>query len=480
VRNAGFESSSGIVEGVTSAASPSPVTTSPAAGAGGSGGRRGRRVAVQASSRLLRQGLFEALDSCAGASILGVVEGPEELMELCRSGHPDTVVLELRADCLEAGVAAIQAVGQLERPVRMVLLASGSEAEKKAAAMADLGCSVFVSTRSGVGALWKAMGLRPVIANGWGPVARSPGRRTTLPLTIREREVLSHLSEGFRTSEIAERLGVSRKTVENHKQHLFAKLQVQNETSAVVTAGRRHAVSVAGGNAGRFGAREGPRVVIGDRTLLVRELVRRSCRCHGLDVVGETSTHSATVAACRARSPDVALLADPLAGESAEATIGLLTHMDIPVVVLSEAWSADRVLRLLAAGATGFVMYDASVDELAQAVTVVAGGGGILHPKAARLVLSQWRGSRATERGDPAGLLTRREMQVLGAMADGLGSKAVAYRLKIAVKTVESHKRSIFEKLGTHTQAHAVALALSRGFTLPFDTVSTDEAPAAS
>ena len=59
--------------------------------------------------------------------------------------------------------------------------------------------------------------------------------------------------------------------------------------------------------------------------------------------------------------------------------------------------------------------------------------------------------------------MTARERDVLEAMAEGLGAKAIARRLGVAVKTVESHKFRIFEKLGVHTQAHAVAVAIHHG-----------------
>jgi DNA-binding NarL/FixJ family response regulator len=101
------------------------------------------------------------------------------------------------------------------------------------------------------------------------------------------------------------------------------------------------------------------------------------------------------------------------------------------------------------------------------AIEAVAGGASVLGPAATTTVLDQWRRLR-----EPAALgasgrlskaLTPREHDVLEAMGDGLSAKLIAQRLGMAVKTVENHKIRVFDKLGVHTQAQAVALAIGHG-----------------
>jgi DNA-binding NarL/FixJ family response regulator len=95
----------------------------------------------------------------------------------------------------------------------------------------------------------------------------------------------------------------------------------------------------------------------------------------------------------------------------------------------------------------------------------VASGSAVLAPAAAGTILEQWRRLRESGGSGAAGLpdLTPRESEVLAAMVDGLASKAIARRLGMALKTVESHKTHIFDKLGVPTQAAAVSFAIAHG-----------------
>jgi len=116
-----------------------------------------------------------------------------------------------------------------------------------------------------------------------------------------------------------------------------------------------------------------------------------------------------------------------------------------------------------------------------EAIGVVAVGGSVLGPSAAATILEQWRRLRENREAPETsvGTLTARESDVLMAMAEGLGAKSIARRLGVAVKTVESHKFRIFEKLGVHTQAHAVSVAITHGLvTAPVEPPATAAGPA--
>jgi DNA-binding NarL/FixJ family response regulator len=118
---------------------------------------------------------------------------------------------------------------------------------------------------------------------------------------------------------------------------------------------------------------------------------------------------------------------------------------------------------LVELGITGLVDHDQPPLDLADAVLVLAAGGAVLPSDVVASITTDWRRSRRSVTNmSQGGDLTSRELEVLGAMSDGLSAKAVAHRLVIAVKTVENHKTRIFEKLGVRTQAQAVALVIGQ------------------
>jgi DNA-binding NarL/FixJ family response regulator len=129
--------------------------------------------------------------------------------------------------------------------------------------------------------------------------------------------------------------------------------------------------------------------------------------------------------------------------------------------------SPERLTRILELGASGYLRHDTTPEQVLEAVEWVAGGAAVLAPAAAATVLDQWRRQRVpaamASSGGSLAALTAREQDVLEAMGDGLPAKLIARRLGVAVKTVENHKIRVFEKLGVHTQAQAVSMAIGQG-----------------
>jgi DNA-binding NarL/FixJ family response regulator len=209
------------------------------------------------------------------------------------------------------------------------------------------------------------------------------------------------------------------------------------------------------------------RLVVADSSTLLRRLLRTVCGRHGLRVVAETPSLADLLELCTTETPDVVVTAATLAdGEVGPAHVSAMAGQGIRLLVVCDDPSPERLTALLAAGVSGYLMHDSAPDEIARAVAEVARGSAVLHPSAAGTILLQWRRLR-----DEAGSglsptrpeLTPREIDVLTAMADGLAAKAIARRLGVAVKTVENHKIRVFDKLGVHTQAHAVSLAIGHG-----------------
>jgi DNA-binding NarL/FixJ family response regulator len=196
-------------------------------------------VVVQQRQRLFREGIGRLLACEPDLALVATVATQAELMEVCRDCRPAVVVIEGDAD--EWDVARL--VSGLRRMV-LGLTAVGltawpaTTAEQARARRAGMRC--LVSRDTGIAGILDALrapgrpfGGVPPTATDRGPV--SPSR--TL-LTPRELEILSLVAAGLTSAAIAGQLQISHKTVENHKQRIFGKLDVQNQAHAVSVAMR--------------------------------------------------------------------------------------------------------------------------------------------------------------------------------------------------------------------------------------------------
>jgi DNA-binding NarL/FixJ family response regulator len=158
--------------------------------------------------------------------------------------------------------------------------------------------------------------------------------------------------------------------------------------------------------------------------------------------------------------PDIVLV-DLGAGRAARKLRDMaLSHVPPVLVLLADHWGSLDAASLRA-GLRAVLPRRASAEEIAAAIEAVAHGLVVLHPDAVS-------GLRRAPVRAPGGAavhepLTGREIQVLGAMADGLGNKAIAARLGISAHTVKFHIASIFSKLSAASRAEAVAIGLRQG-----------------
>lgn len=207
------------------------------------------------------------------------------------------------------------------------------------------------------------------------------------------------------------------------------------------------------------------RVAIAHRSTFIRDVVRLQGAARSVVVVGETSRPVDLVELCESERPDVAVLDATFEdGTGIESLLAGVQETGTRVLVMGGDPSPEGLTRVLLHGASGYLEDEASLEQVVEAIGAVATGGSVLSPSATATILEQWR--RLREPGAPrtaVGKLTAREHDVVVAMADGLAAKAIARRLGVAVKTVESHKFRIFEKLGVHSQAQAVSMAITHG-----------------
>ena len=177
-------------------------------------------------------------------------------------------------------------------------------------------------------------------------------------------------------------------------------------------------------------------------------------------LVGEARSGEDAVRVCREVSPDVVLMDMKMPKMDGIATTRAIkeAHPEVHVVILTSFHDKQLVQQAIQAGAVGYVLKDASKDELAQAIRAAHEGRTILSSEAAK-DLAQVDAPPTAVDGD----LTDREREVLKLLAKGLSNKQIADRLHRSPFTVRSHVSHVIAKLGAANRAEAAALAVQRG-----------------
>ena len=205
------------------------------------------------------------------------------------------------------------------------------------------------------------------------------------------------------------------------------------------------------------------RVILVDDHAVVRSGLRRVLEAGSdIEVVGEASNVRDAVFEVRARKPDVIVMDVVMPGTSGIEGTPLVLHEapDAKVLVLSMQDDPRYVREAFAQGASGYVLKEAADTEVVEAVRQVAGGQQYLHPAlGARLLESEAR-QREEEASDP---LSGREREVLRLLALGHTNQEIAKLLYISVRTAESHRAHIMQKLRLGTRAELVRHALAHG-----------------
>jgi two-component system response regulator NreC len=205
------------------------------------------------------------------------------------------------------------------------------------------------------------------------------------------------------------------------------------------------------------------KVVLVDDHAVVRSGLRLLLdRQDDIEVVGEAGNAKDAIFRARALKPDVILLDVVMPGESGIEVLPKLLKesSDSKVLVLSMQDDPSYVREAFAAGASGYVLKEAADEEVVSAVRDIAAGGSYVHPTlGARMVAAEAQ-ERAAAEADP---LSEREREVLRLLALGHTNQEIAQRLYISVRTAESHRAHIMQKLRLATRAELVRYALSHG-----------------
>ncbi len=190
-------------------------------------------------------------------------------------------------------------------------------------------------------------------------------------------------------------------------------------------------------------------------------------------VVGAAADGEHAVRICRDLRPDVVLMDIRMPGmDGIEATRRLFADPEPPRVLILTTFDLDEhVYDALEAGASGFLLKDATAERLFDAVRIVAAGQALLAPTVTRRLVAEFARMRVRRREPDAALrtLTTRETEVLRLIAEGLSNPEIAARLVVGDETVKSHVSRVLAKLGLRDRTQAVVVAYESGLVVPGD-----------
>jgi len=207
------------------------------------------------------------------------------------------------------------------------------------------------------------------------------------------------------------------------------------------------------------------RVLLADDHALVRAGIRALLEgLEGVVVVAEAGNGGEVLELARKHRPDIVLLDISMPGIGGlEASAQLKQELpEVRVVMLSMHANEEYVLQALRAGASGYMLKDSATAELELALQAVMQGETYLSPRISKQMVEGYV-QRVGAEQPAADHLTPRQRQVLQLIAEGLSTKEIAYRLELSVKTVETHRAQLMERLQIRDIAGLVKYAIRSG-----------------
>lgn len=183
-------------------------------------------------------------------------------------------------------------------------------------------------------------------------------------------------------------------------------------------------------------------------------------------VVGEASEGNEGIKKALELKPNVVImdLSMPHGKDGLSATSELKKLMpDVNILILTMHDDEEYLFRAIQAGASGCILKSAPHDELLAAIEMVAKGDAYLHPSATKRLMEEYMGALRHGNADTFNLLSDREKEILTLVAKGFSNKEIAEQLVISVKTVETHKGNVMEKLQLKTRPELVQYAIKKG-----------------
>ncbi|MFE7093269.1 response regulator [Streptomyces erythrochromogenes] len=215
------------------------------------------------------------------------------------------------------------------------------------------------------------------------------------------------------------------------------------------------------------------KVMIADDQMMVRQGFTVLLNAQpDIEVVGQAVDGADAVAKVAELAPDVVLMdirMPGMGGIEATSVITRVPDAEVKVLVLTTFDLDEYVYEALRAGASGFLLKDASADQLAEAVRVVAAGEALLSPNITKRLITEFSRLGAPRAPSRARIdvLTERETEVLSLIAQGLSNAEISEHLVLAEQTVKTHVSRILVKLGLRDRTQAAVFAYECGLIRP-------------
>lgn len=203
--------------------------------------------------------------------------------------------------------------------------------------------------------------------------------------------------------------------------------------------------------------------VVDDQELFRRGMTMLLGIEEGIEVVGEASNGAEGVELVISTAPDVVLLDVRMPKQSGiEACVAIKAAVPATkIIMLTVSDEEADLYEAVKSGASGYLLKDSSIEEVAQGIRVVADGQSLISPSMAAKLIDEFKTMSKPDRDTgPALKLTERELEVLRLVAKGLSNRDVATQLAISENTVKNHVRNILEKLQLHSRMEAVMYAV--------------------
>ncbi|NIQ91509.1 MAG: response regulator transcription factor [Deltaproteobacteria bacterium] len=209
------------------------------------------------------------------------------------------------------------------------------------------------------------------------------------------------------------------------------------------------------------------RVVIAEDHTILREGLRALLSAESdLEVVGEAEDGRQAIRRVEELGPDLILTDLSMPKMNGVEAIREIKKRapETKVLALTVHKAEEFILEVLQAGADGYILKDASSEELMMAIESVLGGKRYLSPSVSQMVIEGYlEGRKSIASSSPWDTLTKREREILKLIAEGHKNKEIADYLYISVKTVEKHRANLMKKLDLHSAAALTAYAMERG-----------------